>query len=93
MIESLLVMCGLLVLFSPWAIRAAVRILATPQAAPLGPADAAKAVIAAPTYQDAMAALAMVRKRILGTNAEGVPKDAAAAIEVITHALVEGSDQ
>lgn len=44
-------------------------------------------------YQAAMASLAQVRHRLLATNSGEIPKDAAAAIEVITHALVEGSDR
>lgn len=41
------------------------------------------------SYQDAMLALATVRRRLEATG--GVPEDAGHAIEVITHALVEGS--
>ena len=43
------------------------------------------------TYQQAMLALASVRARLVATG--GVPPEAAAAIEKITHALVEGSDR
>lgn len=40
-------------------------------------------------YTEAMIALALVRQRLVETG--GVPEDAGHAIEVITHALVEGS--
>lgn len=43
------------------------------------------------SYQRAMLALAEVRSRLDQTG--GVPSDAGKAIEVITHALVEGSSQ
>lgn len=43
------------------------------------------------SYQRAMLALAEVRARLDQTG--GVPSDAGKAIEVITHALVEGSSQ
>ena len=43
------------------------------------------------SYQQAMIALAEVRARMVQTG--GVPEDANSAIEVITHALVEGSSQ
>lgn len=43
------------------------------------------------TYQRAMLALAEVRSRLEHTG--GVPDDAGKAIEVITHALVEGSSE
>lgn len=43
------------------------------------------------SYQRAMLSLAVVRKRLLETG--GVPEDAAKAIEVITHALVDTSDK
>jgi len=45
------------------------------------------------TYQGSMLALAEVRKRLLETHADGIPQDADSAIEVITHALVAGSDK
>lgn len=41
------------------------------------------------SYQESMLALATVRRRLEATG--GVPEDAGHAIEVITHALVEGS--
>lgn len=41
------------------------------------------------SYQESMLALADVRKRLEQTG--GIPEDASHAIEVITHALVEGS--
>lgn len=44
-----------------------------------------------PTYSDAMVALAVVRERLVETDC--LAEDAHKAIEVITHALVEGSDQ
>lgn len=43
------------------------------------------------SYQDAMVSLAVVRGRLIQTG--GVPDDAGKAIEVVTHALVEGSDK
>lgn len=45
------------------------------------------------TYQGSMIALADVRKRLLATHDDGIPQDADSAIEVITHALVAGSDK
>ena len=45
------------------------------------------------SYQGAMIALADVRKRLLETHDDGIPQDADSAIEVITHALVAGSDK
>jgi len=44
-----------------------------------------------PTFNDAMVALARVRERMVITDC--LADDAHKAIEVITHALVEGSDQ
>jgi len=44
-----------------------------------------------PTFNDAMVALARVRERMVITDC--LADDANKAIEVITHALVEGSDQ
>lgn len=44
-----------------------------------------------PTFNDAMVALALVRERMVITDC--LEDDAHKAIEVITHALVEGSDQ
>jgi hypothetical protein len=43
------------------------------------------------TYQQAMLALAVVRRRLLNTG--GVPDAAAKAIEAITHSLVDTSDK
>ena len=43
------------------------------------------------TYQAAMVALASVRARLVETG--GVSDEAGKAIEAITHALVQGSDQ
>lgn len=44
-----------------------------------------------PTYGEAMIALAVVRERLVDTDC--LADDAHNAIEVITHALVEGSSQ
>lgn len=44
-----------------------------------------------PTFNDAMISLARVRERMVATDC--LADDARHAIEVITHALVEGSDQ
>lgn len=52
---------------------------------PIAPAAPASSV----SYQESMLALADVRKRLEQTG--GLPEDAGHAIEVITHALVEGS--
>lgn len=43
------------------------------------------------SYQAAMMALSVVRARLVQTG--GVPDDAGKAIEVVTHALVDGSDK
>lgn len=43
------------------------------------------------SYQQAMLALSVVRSRLIQTG--GVPDDAGKAIEVVTHALVDGSDK
>jgi len=40
-----------------------------------------------------MEALATVRLRLLQSNSEGIDATTKAAVEAITHALVEGSDQ
>ena len=45
------------------------------------------------SYQAAMEALATVRLRLLQANGEGIDATTKAAVEAITHALVEGSDQ
>lgn len=45
------------------------------------------------SYQAAMEALATVRLRLLQANSEGIDAATKAAVEAITHALVEGSDQ
>jgi len=45
------------------------------------------------SYQTAMEALATVRLRLLQSNSEGIDATTKAAVEAITHALVEGSDQ
>jgi hypothetical protein len=44
-----------------------------------------------PSYNEAMIALAIVRERLVETGC--LADDAHNAIEVVTHALVEGSDQ
>ena len=62
-----------------WAIKSAVK---------LAPAASSPKAV---TYQRAMLALAEVRSRLQQTG--GVPDDAGKAIEVITHALVEGSSE
>jgi len=65
-----------------------------PPSRPIGPADLHPPEPPRPThptYQSAMAALALVRRRILAVEGD-VPQDAGNAIEVITHALVAGSD-
>lgn len=43
------------------------------------------------SYQTAMLSLSVVRARLIQTG--GVPDDAGKAIEVVTHALVDGSDK
>lgn len=43
------------------------------------------------SYHAAMMALSVVRSRLVQTG--GVPDDAGKAIEVVTHALVDGSDK
>lgn len=53
------------------------------------PAVKLPSVGGAVSYQESMLALATVRRRLEATG--GVPNDAGHAIEVITHALVEGS--
>ena len=83
MIPSLLVGSALLLLFSPWMIAQAIRILGTgdmPYASPAGP-----------TYQDAMRDLANVRLRLLQTKQ--LDDKVKAAIDALTLALVAGSDQ
>lgn len=62
-----------------WAFKAAAK---------LSPIAADRKAV---TYQRAMLALAEVRSRLQHTG--GVPDDAGKAIEVITHALVEGSSE
>ena len=83
MIPSLLVGSALLLLFSPWMLAQAVRVLSreTPRAAK--PQSV--------SYQAAIADLANVRKRLVDTNQLADPVKA--AIDTLTLALVAGSDQ
>lgn len=82
MISSMLVGAALLLLFSPWAIKAGANLLTTPTlskpAAGVG-------------YQKAMADLASVRKRLADTK--HLDDKVKAAIDTLTLALVAGSDQ
>lgn len=82
MIPSLLVGAALLLLFSPWAIKAGAKILVTPSTPkPSGPGV---------TYQKAMADLATVRRRLVETKQ--LDDQAKKAIDTLTLALVAGSD-
>lgn len=84
MIPSLLVGSALLLLFSPWMIAQAVRLL--------GHGDLPYGKPAAPvSYQKSMADLANVRLRLLSTTQLTEPVKA--AIDTLTLALVAGSDQ
>lgn len=83
MIPSILVGSALLLLFSPWMIGQAIRLLGTgdlPQSAPAGVG-----------YQAAMKDLASVRLRLLQTKQ--LDDKAKSAIDTLTLALVAGSDQ
>lgn len=83
MIPSLLVGSALLLLFSPWMIGVAIRLLGTgdmPHSAPAGVG-----------YQKAMHDLATVRLRLIQTKQ--LDEKAKAAIDTLTLALVAGSDQ
>ena len=57
-----------------------------PKIIPIAPTPAPDGI----SYQTAMEALATVRLRLLQSNSDATTK---AAVEAITHALVEGSDQ
>lgn len=83
MIPSLLVGSALLLLFSPWMIGQAIRLLGTPNAPRPAPA--------AVGYQRSMADLATVRLRLLQTKQ--LDDKVKAAIDTLTLALVAGSDQ
>jgi len=82
MIPYLLVGAALLLLFSPWAIRLGAQVLTAkvPASAPRGIG-----------YQSAIADLANVRRRLLETKT--LDDAAKKAIDVLTLALVAGSDQ
>lgn len=84
MIPSLLVGSALLVLFSPWMIAQAVRLLG---GVSQQPGKAGSGV----TYQRSMADLASVRLRLLET--QQLDDKVKAAIDTLTLALVSGSDQ
>ena len=60
-----------------------------PKIIPIAPQPAPDGI----SYQTAMEALATVRLRLLQSNSEGIDATTKAAVEAITHALVEGSDQ
>lgn len=79
MISSLLVGAALLLLFSPWALKAGVSVLAS------------KPAPQAIGYQAAIVDLANVRKRLADTQT--LDEKARAAIDTLTLALVAGSDQ
>ena len=78
MISSLLVGAALLLLFSPWMLKAGATMLTQPRMAGVG-------------YQKAMADLASVRKRLADTKS--LDDAAKKAIDTLTLALVAGSDQ
>ena len=82
MISSLLVGTALLLLFSPWMLKAGANLLATPSL----PRPAAGV-----GYQKAMADLASVRKRLADTKT--LDDATKKAIDTLTLALVAGSDQ
>lgn len=83
MIPSLLVGSALLLLFSPWMIGQAIRLLGT--------GDMPRAASEGVSYQSAMADLASVRRRLLQTKQ--LDDKVKAAIDTLTLALVAGSDQ
>lgn len=83
MIPSLLVGSALLLLFSPWMLKAGVGILVPP--------STVKAAAPGVTYQRAMADLATVRRRLIETKQ--LDDAAKKAIDTLTLALVAGSDQ
>jgi hypothetical protein len=80
-ISSLLVGSALLLLFSPWMLKAGASLLTTPSAP-------RPAVIG---YQKAMADLASVRRRLVDTKT--LDDATKKAIDTLTLALVAGSDQ
>ena len=82
MISSLLVGAALLLLFSPWALKAGTNLLTTPTL----PKPAAGV-----GYQKAIADLANVRKRLAST--QQLDDKVKTAIDTLTLALVAGSDQ
>ena len=82
MISSLLVGAALLLLFSPWALKAGANLLTTPTL----PKPAAGV-----GYQKAIADLANVRKRLSST--QQLDDKVKTAIDTLTLALVAGSDQ
>jgi hypothetical protein len=84
MIPSLLVGSALLLLFSPWMLSLAVRLLS-------GDLTRSPARPTAISYQGSMADLANVRKRLLDTNQ--LDDKVKAAIDTLTLALVAGSDK
>jgi hypothetical protein len=85
MISSLLVGSALLLLFSPWMLSLAVRLLSGEFSRPAARSTAAI------SYQSAMADLANVRKRLLDTSL--LDDKVKAAIDTLTLALVAGSDK
>ena len=82
MISSLLVGAALLLLFSPWMLRAGANVLAAP---------AIQKPAAGIGYQKAIADLANVRRRLADTKQ--LDDKVKAAIDTLTLALVAGSDQ
>lgn len=84
MIPSILVGAALLLLFSPWALSYAVRLLS-------GDLSHASSKPVGITYQASMADLANVRKRLLDTKQ--LDDKSKGAIDTLTLALVAGSDQ
>jgi hypothetical protein len=83
MIPSLLVGSALLLLFSPWMIGQAIRLLGT--------GDLPHSPQAGVGYQKAMHDLATVRLRLIQTKQ--LDDKAKSAIDTLTLALVAGSDQ
>jgi hypothetical protein len=76
----LLVGAALLLLFSPWMLKAGANVLATPAAKP----------VAGIGYQKAIADLANVRRRLADTKQ--LDDQVKKAIDTLTLALVAGSD-
>ena len=83
---------GAIVLSWDWIARAADYLLKSVPAPglPATPATPAKRPVG-PTYQEAIADLASVRLRLVGTD--GLTDQAKAAIDTLTLALVSGSDK